>query len=113
MTDNRWNEVSEELREDVLSFLSEYHEETVRRYNELTDRGSWFKDTVFWEMCSDLGERGDIEKTICDFLEAINLPVTFDFTGFFKNGYIANAPRQEDFIDEWCKIANDRRNNDC
>lgn len=100
--ENRWNEVSEELKQDIIQFLSDYHEKTLQIYKDNIEHRLQ-RDSTFWDTYPKIDERLTKEQNFCDFLKSIGLSVTYDITGFFNKGYIADAPYQEDFIDEWCR----------
>ena len=92
-----WKEIPEEIKENILKNLNIFHNETMSLYyNSLKIDNN----QIFYKENSivDFSTRVLQEHAICDFLESINLPVSYS-----SSHYIIEDV-EEDFIDEWMRI---------
>ena len=91
-----WNNIPSELKEKILNELNNYHQTTMYMYDKLKDDHLYFIDNT-----EQIHKRNIYEEAICNFLNSINLPVSFIRDRNFSRQYF--VPYKEDFIDEWVK----------
>lgn len=88
-----WGKIPEEIKQNILKNLNIFHNETISLYyNSLKINNN----QIFYKENSivNFSIRVLQEHAICDFLESINLPVSYSSSHYIE---------EEDFIDEWMR----------